>query len=293
MEPDYVKLREIKPVLSGYIREALTLVDSKPHPDEKTVHDIRVLMKKSRAVMRLIGSQLYKESYTRNFGAFKDVGRLMNFSREASVHRKTVKQLKKIYPGVFNGLDTDERIMRILQKENPVIVDDPDAGRSLSEINQLLTKAGYRIRFESLNNLDPGLLLKELNKTYKSAAKKYLICRNKHKPELIHEFRKRAKDFLYQLYFFRPLNPSVVKSVEKKLDSMTQNLGKYNDLTQLIGILDYKYSGTESNSAMDELIITIRDEQDRYLSKVWPVAHKLLKPGLPLVNLLGFKLLLI
>jgi predicted metal-dependent enzyme (double-stranded beta helix superfamily) len=49
MELDYVKLKEIKPVLAGYIRESQLLLKKSAVPDEKTVHDVRVLMKKSRA----------------------------------------------------------------------------------------------------------------------------------------------------------------------------------------------------------------------------------------------------
>jgi hypothetical protein len=44
---------------------------------------------------------------------------------------------------------------------------------------------------------------------------------------------------------------------------------------------------------MDELIIVIREAQDNYLSKVWPVAYKVFCPGNKLVNVLGFKILTI
>jgi CHAD domain-containing protein len=109
----------------------------------------------------------------------------------------------------------------------------------------------------------------------------------------LHEFRKKAKDFLYQLYFFRPLNPRVVKDLEKKLDGLAQNLGKYNDLNQLVKALDYKYPDDKNLPAMDELIIKIREAQDLYLAKVWPSAYKIFCPGQKLVNVLGFKLLVI
>ena len=121
----------------------------------------------------------------------------------------------------------------------------------------------------------------------------YLTCRNSLKSNDLHEFRKKAKDFLYQLYFFRPLNPRVVKDLEKKLEGMAQNLGKYNDLTQLVKALDYKYPDNKNLPAMDELIIKIRETQDIYLAKVWPSAYKIFCPGQKLVNVLGFKLLVI
>jgi CHAD domain-containing protein len=109
----------------------------------------------------------------------------------------------------------------------------------------------------------------------------------------MHKFRKKAKDFLYQLYIFRSLNQSVIKSLEKKLDSMTQNLGKFNDLDQTIKALGYSYKEASNLPAMDELIVKIREKQDRFLSKVWPSAYQIFCPGQKLVNVLGFKLLVI
>ena len=144
----------------------------------------------------------------------------------------------------------------------------------MEQIDNLLNKAGYRIRFQSINKIDPQLLIKELELTYTKVVDIYLTCRNSPKPSDLHEFRKKAKDFLYQLYFFRPLNPTVVKALEKKLDSMTQNLGKFNDLTQLVKGLGYKYPDSTNPPAMDELIVKIREKHDRYLTKVWPSAYK-------------------
>jgi hypothetical protein len=164
---------------------------------------------------------------------------------------------------------------------------------SLGQINEILNKTGYRIRFEPMSNLDAHLLLKSLESTYICVVNNYMICRNNPKPSNLHELRKRAKDFLYQLWFFRPLNPPAVKALEKKLDLLTQNLGRYNDLEQLLKEIGYRYEYTVNHPALDELAIIIREEQDKKLTKVWPSAHKLFRPGQSLVNILGFKLLVI
>jgi CHAD domain-containing protein len=169
----------------------------------------------------------------------------------------------------------------------------PAIKSDIEKIEELLNKAGFRLRFQNMNNLDSKMLLQELDNTYNIVVNKYLTCRNNPKPVNLHMFRKKAKDFLYQLWFFRPLNPSIVKSLEKKLDLMTQNLGKYNDLAQLIRTLEYKYSGSANSPAMDELIIVVREAQDRNLSRVWPAAYKIFCPGQKLVNVLGFRLLMI
>jgi CHAD domain-containing protein len=293
MELDYVKLKDIKPALSAYIRRAQAMLKQSPIPEETVVHDVRVLMKKSRAVMKLISSQTDEESYNREYDAFREVGRIMCSWRETSVHRRILKQLKKENNMVFSMLMENEKIDALMKKPDDQMEPSPVIVSDLEKIEELLNKAGYRIRFQSMNNIDPKLLIKELDKTYTIVVDKYLQARNNPKTENLHIFRKRAKDFLYQLYYFRPLNPSVIKSLEKKLDTLTQNLGRYNDLAQLIKTLDYKYSGASNLTTMDELIVIIREEQDRYLSKVWPIAYKIFCPGQKLVNILGFRLLVI
>jgi CHAD domain-containing protein len=293
MEPDYVKLRDIKPALSGYISEARSLLRLALVPDDRVVHDIRVLMKKSRAVMRLIISQINEEFYNREYGTFREIGRIMSLWRDTSVHRKTLKDLKKTHSGIFPRLADNEKIEKLLRKTDSPAEPSPDLKADLEKISELLDKSGYRIRFQTMNNFDPKLLLKEIDTSYNIAADRYMVCRNTLKPTDIHEFRKRSKDFLYQLWFFRPLNPRRVKSLEKRLDALAQNLGKYNDLAQLITELGYKYKDSADSPAFDELILIIREEQDRYLSKVWPQAYRIFCPGQKLISLLGFKVLMI
>ncbi len=293
MAPDTVKLKDIKPVLYGYIREAQFMLDPGEIPGEKVVHDVRVLMKKSRASVRLLKSQIDEESFNREYGPLRDVGRIMRSWRETSVHRKLIKSLKKEYPGLFSRLTDNEKINLLLSKQESGNNPSAEMKEGVEGIINLLLKSGYRWRFRTMNNLDPQLLLKELEITYNAVSSCYMIARNYPKTENLHEFRKRTKDFLYQLYFFRALNPKSVKILEKRLDSVAQNLGRYNDFAVLIKTLGYRYSGTETKNALDELILIIRQEQDKCLAKVWPAAFRIFRPGQTLVNVLGFKVLTI
>ena len=293
MEPDYIKLKEIKPALAGYIRESQALLSQSAIPDENTIHDVRVLMKKARSVVRLIADQMDTVFIGREMQSLREVGRILCSWRDISVLRKALKNLKKKHPDIFSKLEDNEKINILMRKQEPLEELPESEKKSLIQIVDILNKSSYRIRFETMTRLDPHLLIKSLEASYICVVNNYMICRNDPKPASLHEFRKRAKDFLYQLWFFRPLNPSVVKGLEKKLDLLTQNLGKYNDLSQLLKEIDYKYEYTANHPALDELAIIIREEQDRNLAKVWPLAHKIFCPGQSLVNVLGFKLLVI
>jgi CHAD domain-containing protein len=293
MELDYVKLKDIKPSLAGYIEDSRILLERSEVPDEEAVHDIRVFMKKSRGAVRLLSSQVEDVLFIKESIAYREIGRMLSLSRETSVHRKTLKTLRKENPDLFTRLAENEKIQTLLKKPDPPADMDSAEKAKAEQTHELLSKAAHRLRFYNLDKLNPHLLLKELEKTYITAAEYYLKCRINHKPAALHEFRKRSKDFLYQLYFFRPLNPALIKELEKKLDILTQNLGKYNDLSQIVWFLEYKPAAAENLSATDELMVVIRDKQDQYLSKVWPIAYKIFCPGQKLINLLGFRLLVI
>jgi CHAD domain-containing protein len=293
MELDYVKLKDIKPALAGYISESQKLLNRSVVPDEEAVHDIRVLMKKARATARLLSSQVDDELFIKENVAYREIGRMMASSRETSVQRRTLKLLKKGNKDLFIRLSENEKVQMLLKKPEQEPSQDGGEQLKIEQINDLLNKAAFRLRFYTLDKLDPQLLLKELEKTYVITADNYLKCRINPKPAALHQFRKRSKDFLYQLYFFRPLNPITIKDLEKKLDILTQNLGKYNDLTQIIRLLDYKPASPENPIPIDELIVVIRDKQDEYLSEVWPLGYKMFCPGQKLVNVLGFRLLVI
>jgi CHAD domain-containing protein len=293
MEPDRVKLKEIKPVLTGYIRKSRILLQRNAVPDEDAVHDIRVLMKKSRAVLRLTCPLLENEFHDKDIQSLKRVGQIMSELRDTSVHRKTLRELKKEFPEIFSKLSVNEKILMLMKK--PEFISEPGdiMKNSLEEIDVLLNKTGYRIRFHQMHQINPVALLSQLEISFNVVRNIYLECRNLPKPEKIHKFRKRSKDFLYQLYFFRPLNPAKVKSIERRVERMTLNLGRYNDLYQLIRIIGYVYPDEANLPAMDELVIKIHEKQDSYLSKVWTTAYNCFCPGTNLVNLLGFKLLVI
>ena len=293
MELDYVKLKDIKPALAGYITDSQTLLKRSTIPDEEAVHDIRVLMKKARSAARLLSSQVDDELFIKENITYREIGRMMAFSRETSVQRKTLKVLKKENKDLFSKLSENEKVQALLKKPEPDPVLDEAERLKVEQINDLLNKAAFRLRFYTLDKLNPQLLLKELEKTYIIAADNYLKCRINPKPAALHELRKRSKDFLYQLYFFRPLNPSTIKDLEKKLDALTLNLGKYNDLSQLIRLLDYNLANQENSPEINELVVVIRDKQDEYLSEVWPLGYKMFCPGQKLINILGFRLLVI
>jgi len=286
---DNVILSDIKPFLSGYLAEAQILLDPSVVPTEKVIHDVRVLMKKSRASLKLLKPLLDEVSFSREYLTFRDAGRLMAEWRENSVLRKLLKDLKKRYPDLFLNLKDNEKINTLLEKQNIISVPTKEMSADLAKIIGILRRSGFRLRFQTLEIHDQNLILKEIEKTFDTVSHCFLKARNYPKNINLHEFRKKTKDLLFQLYFFRPLDPRGIRNLEKRLEALGQNLGKYNDYAVLINTLGYRYPSGENNSAIDELIVIVKQEQDKYLLKIWPSAYRIFRPGKKLQNIPGFK----
>lgn len=278
---------DIKESMMQYIIGSQELLLQKPIPGDKAIHDVRVMMKKHRAAIRLVRPLIDEPVYRREYVAGRETGRLIATWREGAVLRKTVKALKKENPDLFMKLWDNEKIQELLRKP---FKNWEEAGRqadTVKEVSERLGKARYRVRFLGISEPDVQLLLEELDRHYHAAADSYIRCRIRPGPKPLHEFRKKSKTFMYQLCYFRHLNPSAVKSLEKKLDNMTQNLGKYNDLSQVSSLTGCRLGAQGNSDLMDELAIVIRDKQDTFLMKVWPVAYGLFAPGKKLQDLLG------
>ncbi|MBN2666450.1 MAG: CHAD domain-containing protein [Bacteroidales bacterium] len=270
---------DFKPVLCGYIIDAQSMIHPGRLPGQRVVHDVRVLMKKSRAVIKLLKSIIDKDSFSREYGAFRETGRIMSSWRESTVHRKLLMDFRKRHPALFTRVK-DEKVIRQLLEAH----DDPASSvdtirEDLLKIKDILHRSSSRIRFLNMKVPDQRLLLDELERSFSLVSDCYLNARHNPRDVNIHDFRKKTKDLLYQLFFFRSLNPKAVRNLEKKLDQLAQDLGKYNDYAVLLRTLDYKYHTNANNFALDEFAVIVRQEQDRYLMRIWPAAYRIFKPG--------------
>lgn len=289
MDTADTNLTDIKPVLCGFIREARYKLDPSSVPDEDAVHDIRVLLKKSRAALKLLKVITGVEIFKREYGSLREAGRIMSSWRETSVLRKLLKDLKKNHPHIFTGLSGNEKTAALMKRPDPVTPPDESMKKNIENIISLLHKSEYRLRFIVMHPEDQSALLKSLVTTWNLVSSAFLTARNCPKDTTIHELRKKTKDLMFQMFFFRPLNPGPVKSLEKKLDTLGQYLGKYNDLSVLVRTLGYKYRPSSTPGPVDELVLIIRIEQDRYLKKIWPAAGRLFYPGKRIEDILYFK----
>jgi len=288
---DIIVIPAIKLSLSSYVREAVLLVGRGRDISDRDIHDARVSLKKARALLKLLRSQLHDDFYLREYETISKSGKALCALRESAVHRKLLKDIRKKHPDIFKKLSNPEidRLVRKPEKDQGL---PGESLKILDEVSASLKKSLYRIRFEAMGNLKQAVLLKELVTTWAVVRNAFLVCRNDPSAKKIHEFRKRAKDFLYQLAFFKPINPSRIRSVQKKTEEMTQDLGRHHDLAMLLKAIGYRYN-PGNDPYFDELALIIKGEQDHAILRVWPAASVLFGPSAAFMDKLGIKVLIL
>jgi CHAD domain-containing protein len=69
-----------------------------------------------------------------------------------------------------------------------------------------------------------------IGQTYKRAAAAFQIAERTHKPEDLHEWRKRAKDLWYQLRIVKPVDEQDIATLAGQMKKLGQTLGDDHDL---------------------------------------------------------------
>ena len=143
-EKETKQFREIKPALTGYIRDSLVLLGQLPVPDDAAIHDIRVLMKRQRATIKLVKPLLDEKSYRREYLAGREVGRILCSWREMSVLYKTAKALKKENPKLFIKLWDNEKVQALLRKPYSTWTNAGEQSKSVKVIRAWLNQSSVQ-----------------------------------------------------------------------------------------------------------------------------------------------------
>jgi CHAD domain-containing protein len=263
MKSDLIKTERIKPEITGYITKSLSLLKTGTFPDAKRIHDVRVMLKKARALFRIIYTQMDEDFADRCKKSLRDAGRIMSPWREAPVLWKTLDSLAKEYPSVFSQLDYG--ISELITPISPQS-DTHQRKKELQDVLLLLYDTASDLLLKPLKNPDLKLVETELDKSWAITSYNYLLSRAEPEIRNIHEFRKRSKDLMYQIDFFGSVSGRDMKKLKKKLYRITSEIGKFNDLFLLGKKL--RSNDDENKKVLMKIRSIISEKQDKYLSSI-------------------------
>jgi CHAD domain-containing protein len=177
-------------------------------PGEKAVHETRKALKRLRALLRLLRSNIGEDTYARESGALRDAGRSLAGARDAEVMLATLDSLIEAHPGKLAGRGGVIALRQALLAERDearrrALSDPGGLDRAVAELRACRVRlSGWKLP-ES-----PGLQLIEadLLHLYRQGEKRRRAAARAKRSDVLkmHRWRKRVKDLRYVAEMLQP-----------------------------------------------------------------------------------------
>ena len=209
------------------LREAERDLAGRGHPSDRRLHDVRKILKRARAELRLVRDVLGDEAFGRENRALRDAGRPLRRIRDAKslvetidalagrVKRKDARALRGERTSLVASrrrvrarFDADPRPLavarRLIQEERTSVDRWPDE------------KHGWSV-------IGPGV-----KRVYRAGRRALAAARRRPTVETLHELRKQAK------YLWQAMRLLHMKTLAKRVHRLSDRLGEDHDLAVLV-----------------------------------------------------------
>lgn len=203
---------------------------------DEAIHEARKSLKKTRAVLRLVRSELGADGRQQN-QRLRDLGRTLSDYRDAGAMVGMFDQIREKYE-----TDLGKRTLGTVRR---ALVVRKDKAEKASGIQAALNDIGEKMQAEASSTgawiltedgfaaIAPGL-----KNSFRQGRKALRRAEKDSAPETFHECRKRAKDHWYHVRLLEELWTSDLQEHEKSLKKLEQALGDDHNLTVMEGLLN-------------------------------------------------------
>jgi CHAD domain-containing protein len=208
-------------------------IDSLQAADEWTVHEIRKVLKRLRALMRLLRPRLGPKRFARENAALRDCGRRLAGARDAEVMLSTLDALCGRHPAKLAGSRGVERLRAQLRTERDraaaTAIRDPRLRGAVADDLRAVRErvAGWELTLRDAKLVGPGL-----ERLYRQGRRDLRGARRHKDSEALHQWRKRVKDLRYVAETL-DRGDRHVHRVARRADRLGETLGEEHDLALL------------------------------------------------------------
>jgi CHAD domain-containing protein len=267
------------------IKDALECLDD--HRRGESIHCARKGIKKVRAVLRLVRTEIPKKDFRRMTRLLREAANRLAAPRDALVKAATLRNLARDFKGQLGRgalrpiraklrRNFDEEMKRFGKKHTARAV-----RRTLRVVAKELER--LEVKGKGWKALHSGL-----KDTYREGRCAYQSVRENPSAENFHEWRKRAKDLWYQVTLLRPVRPGQMAAVARELEALGEYLGDDHDLV-ILGRSVAK-QGPEAGNEKETLRIWIEQRQPQLRSAALALGARFYaeKPSVFCNRLAGF-----
>jgi CHAD domain-containing protein len=200
----------------------------------KAVHGARKHLKKTRALLRLVRPALGKRAYRRENDALRAAGLALSGTRDADVRVETAGKLADHAAGRLPA-DVFDQLRDALAAEaaqaRAAAADAPAS--ELADVIETLRAAELRVETWPLDEADWDTLLAGVGHAYARGRDAFAVASASPESELLHAWRKRAKDLWYHQRLLAPAWPRLLGTQAQEAHTLTELLGDDHDLAVL------------------------------------------------------------
>jgi CHAD domain-containing protein len=198
------------------------------------VHEARKDLKKTRALLRLVRPALGRGAYRAENDALRGIALALSGARDADVRVATARALAEQAAGQLPA-DVFDALGEALAAEASAGRDGGEAaaGRFAAPI-EALGAARLRVETWPLDEAGWDTVLAGITRAYARGREAFATARTTPEPELLHAWRKRAKDLWYHQRLLTPAWPEVLGAQADAAHVLSELLGDDHDLAVLV-----------------------------------------------------------
>ncbi len=232
----------------GQVEMAIEMLEGASSDPGTAVHETRKALKRLRALVRVLESELGRKTAAREDRALAETARLLAGARDGEVLLATLDSLVERHPGKLAGRKSVARLRRSLAAEHEramrrALEDPANRARAIGELRAVRE----RLLVWNLSDrhgiavVEPGLL-----RLYSQGRKRWERCERRKGDETreMHLWRKRVKDLRYVAEMLDTREaaangtrsrrePQQLGRVASRADSLGELLGEDHDLAVL------------------------------------------------------------
>jgi CHAD domain-containing protein len=270
VRPDVAVGAALGAVARDTLSEARAVLDDTETPDAAAVHDLRKVMKRWRALLRLIEPFLGDEA-RRLRGQARDQARGLSGARDAQSAIEALDDLAesegKLSPRTIASIRARLDAIR-LSAEAATINEDVRA-RLRTEFDT----AALAVSAWQLDKLTFTELARELGRTYERLREDSPKDWSKAEPDTLHELRTIVVAHRYQMELVEPLWPKFGKLWVAEAQRLRDRLGAFQDLSVLKGFTVPHAPLAPWRSRLTPLIL---GRQEKHAKAAQRIANRLL-----------------
>jgi CHAD domain-containing protein len=224
----------IRRVARGLIRDTVELLRDDDADPVEAVHEARKNMKKMRSTLKLVRPVIGDDLYRRENERFRDAARALSEVRDAQVRAGTVDGLAEHFADDPPPAGWGE-VRAAISPEERSGNDDLEVVRKRAAAE--IERGDREVDGWPLDTGGFALLRPGLKRAYSRGRRRYREVRAHSSDEVLHEWRKRSKDFWYQLRLIRNSWKTVLGATADEAHELSDRLGDDHDLVMLHGYL--------------------------------------------------------